>query len=430
MGVKNGFEEKEMKKILLTTFLFLITFSFVFANGAQEKSGAGDQEIVLEFMQWWEPEMAPGAMEKICSDYEASHPGIKIKRISKPYAEVQSQVTIGAAAGTLSDVLGCDPTWIYNLVKQNAVLPLDEFIQGDNYDESQLASISVLDGKKYLINVENFVYPMFYNVDMFKEAGIESFPETHSEFIEACKKLTDPSKNQYGWDMSLSLQNPTGIQNDIMALVWASGDTGLPNPNNEGVKTVFNLVNTLYQQGLIVPGSMTAQEQDKVEHFVNGRTATMIDSLAHINMIRSRNSGLNFDIALPPAKDGYTGKHILDCAAWGVTISKTSKHPKEAWEFVKYLMSPEVNSFIADSVNAFPGNINGDPSWVKEDAMNEKAFKLYQENGVRNEFQGAPEANNLMRLMSEQLQALLNGKQSVDEALAATSAAWEKVYSK
>ncbi len=158
-----------MKKTLTIMSILLLCCSFVFAQGATE--GSKDETITLEFMQWWEPEMASGAMEKICSDYEAANPGIKIKRISKPYAEVQSQVTIGAASGTLSDVLGCDPTWIYNLVKQGAVKPLDEFMAADNYDESQLASVSVLNGKKYLINVENFVYPLFYNVDMF-EAGI------------------------------------------------------------------------------------------------------------------------------------------------------------------------------------------------------------------------------------------------------------------
>jgi multiple sugar transport system substrate-binding protein len=117
-------------------------------------------------------------------------------------------------------------------------------------------------------------------------------------------------------------------------------------------------------------------------------------------------------------------------AAWGVTISESTEHPQEAWDFVKYIMSPEINAKIADSVNAFPGNINGDPSWVKEDALNQKAFALYRENGVRNEFQGAPEANNLMRLMAEQMQTMLTGKQTAKQALVKTSAAWAEVYAK
>jgi multiple sugar transport system substrate-binding protein len=418
-----------MKKTITILSLLLFSCAFIFAQGSSEDSNK-DETITLEFMQWWEPEMTPGVMETICSDYEAANPGIKIKRISKPYSEVQSQVTIGAASGTLSDVLGCDPTWIYNLVKQNAVKPLDEFFAADNYDESQLASISVLNGKKYLINVENFIYPLFYNTDMFEAAGITSVPKTHSEFIAVAEKLTDVNKQQYGWDISLSLQNPTGIQNDIMSLVWASDGSGVPEPNNADVLAVFNLVKTMSDKGLLVPGFITAQEQDKVEHFVNSRTAMMIDSLAHINMIRSRNADLNFDIALPPVADNYSGPHILDMAAWGVTISESTEHPQEAWDFVKYIMSPEINAKIADSVNAFPGNINGDPSWVKEDALNQKAFALYRENGVRNEFQGAPEANNLMRLMAEQMQTMLTGKQTAKQALVKTSAAWAEVYAK
>jgi multiple sugar transport system substrate-binding protein len=424
-----------MKKVLSVSLALLLSCAALSAQGSQESGSSGSapsaaNPITLEFMQWWEPEMVPGSMEKICNDYEANHPGIKIKRISKPYSDVQSQVTIGAASGTLSDVMGCDPTWIYNLVKQDAVIPLDDFIANDNYDTSQLAATSVLDGKTYLINVENFVYPMFYNVDLLKKVGITEYPTTRSEFIEDARKLTDASKDQYGWDMTLSLQNPTGIQNDIMSWVWASDGKGLPDPDNQACLDVFKFIKQMYDEGLTVPGSFTAQEQDKVEHFINGRTAMMIDSLAHIVMIKNRNPNLNFDLGVVPGADDYNGKNILVCAAWGVTISKSSKHPKEAWDFVKYLMSPEVNAKIADSVNAFPGNTKGEPTWVNNDALNAKAFKFYKENGVRNEFQGAPEAENLERLMTEQIQAMLQGKQTPKQALENTNTAWAKVYAK
>jgi multiple sugar transport system substrate-binding protein len=65
----------------------------------------------------------------------------------------------------------------------------------------------------------------------------------------------------------------------------------------------------------------------------------MVDSLAHINMIRERNPDLNFAItALPAADDGYTGKRGLPYASWGIGVSPpTSKHQAEAWKLVQFL---------------------------------------------------------------------------------------------
>ena len=91
----------------------------------------------------------------------------------------------------------------------------------------------------------------------------------------------------------------------------------------------------------------------------------MIDSLAHINLIRERNPDLNFGISAVPAVDGYTGKRGLPYASWGIGISEGSEHKEEAWKLVEYLMSPEVNSKLVTIANAFPGNVNAKPDLVE-----------------------------------------------------------------
>ncbi|MBP2448288.1 hypothetical protein JOH51_005796 [Rhizobium leguminosarum] len=46
------------------------------------------------------------------------------------------------------------------------------------------------------------------------------------------------------------------------------------------------------KEGVISPGIFAKKEQDKVEEFVNGRVGMMVDSLAHVNLIRERNPKL------------------------------------------------------------------------------------------------------------------------------------------
>ena len=132
-----------------------------------------------------------------------------------------------------------------------------------------------------------------------------------------------------------------------MSWVWASGASmlkdGKPDVENDAVVGTLEYVKSLNDAGVISPGIFAKKEQDKVEEFVNGRVGMMVDSLAHINLIRERNPDLNFGISAVPAVDGYDGKRGLPYASWGIGISEGSEHKEEAWKLVEYLMSPEVN---------------------------------------------------------------------------------------
>lgn len=417
-----------MKKLSVLLVVLMVVGSLCFAQGGTESTQSSkNEEVTLEFMQWWEPEMTAGSLAKVVSDFEVANPGIKIKLISKPYNDVQNQVTIAAASGTLSDIMGLDPKWAYDLAKQKAVLPLDDLITKNKYDVSKIDATKV-DGKTYVLTFEGFIYPLFYNVDMFKEAGISKAPETWSEFLVDAKKLNDPSKDRSALAWGISMQTPSAVQNDIYSWVWAMDGTLYPRIDlPENVETIQFLAD-VYKAGLISPGALVGAEQDKVELFTNGRAAMMVDSLAHLNLINERNPNLHFDIAPVPVKDGYTGKKAFRGAGWGIGISATTKHPEEAWKFIQYVMSSEINGYVADNCNAFPINKDASVNWVNSNDLNKKAFNLYQKMGMKNESWGAPKANQLCGAFDEQFQEVLNGRQTVQDCLKKTQVEFDKVY--
>ena len=156
----------------------------------------------------------------------------------------------------------------------------------------------------------------------------------------------------------------------------------------------------------------------------------MVNSLAHINLIRERNPDLNFGIMAVPAVDGYTGKRGMPYASWGIGISDGSEHKEEAWKLVEYLMSPEVNAKLVTIANAFPGNKNAKPDLSKSDPLFSEAFKIYQEGYLANEFVGLPVAEELMRQMDVEVQKFLEGDETAQEAAAATQTQWEAEFAK
>ncbi len=422
-----------MKKNFLSILLSVVMVGTMMLgfqiSTTMAKSG---DTVTLEFAQWWEPELPAGAFRALMDKFEAQNPGIKVKLLSAPYATTKEQVIAGAASGTMSDVIGLDGAWVSDFVKQGSIANLTQIMKSAGYNDKELASQVKLGGATYMIPVVNFVYPVFVNDQLLKAAGIQSVPTNRTEFAKAAKAMTNAKKNIYGWILPLSMEVPNGIQNDVMSWVWASGKSmmknGKPDVTNNDVKSAVTYIKGLYDEGIIAPGAFTLKEQDKVEEFTNGRVGMMIDSLAHINLIRKSNPDLKFSITAVPAVDGYKGKRGLPYASWGIGISANTKHKAEAWKLVQFLMSKDINSQLSSIANAFPGNKNSVPNFVKSDKLFATAFQIYKSGYPANEFVGLPVAENLMRSFDEQFQLYLDGKQNVDTTLENVQAAWVKRF--
>ncbi|WP_269937403.1 ABC transporter substrate-binding protein [Arthrobacter sp. HY1533] len=400
--------------------------------GAPDSGKAADGTVTLEFAQWWEPELPKGSLRTLMDDFEAKNPGIKVKLLSGPYASTKEQVIAGAAAGTMSDVIGLDGAWINDFSKQGSLADLSALMKDSSYDESQLASQVKIDGSTLMIPAVNFVYPMFTNDDLLAKAGVSKPPTTRTEFAAAAEAITKSDSNTKGWILPLSPEAPNGIQNDVMSWVWASGGSmlkdGKPDLTNAQVTSAVGFVQELWDKKVISPGALTMKEQDKVEEFTNARVGMMIDSLAHIKLIRENNPKLKFSISAIPAEDGFTGKRGIPYAAWGIGIAENSPNKAEAWKLVDFLMSEETNAKLSSLSNSFPGNTKAVPDFVDSDELFKKAFEIYQGGYPANEFVGLPVAEQLMRSFDEELQRTLSGQQDVTKLLANAQAAWLKEF--
>ena len=150
----------------------------------------------------------------------------------------------------------------------------------------------------------------------------------------------------------------------------------------------------------------------------------MVDTLAHVNLIRERNPELNFDLSAIPVVAGYEGERGLPYASWGIGISESTEHKKEAWKFVEYMMSEEANARLVSIANAFPGNVNAQPDFVASDPAFGRAFEIFQEGYLANEFTGLPVAVDLQRQFAIEIQKMLDGQQSPAETAAAAQKSW------
>lgn len=402
------------------------------SSGGSADGGADGGDVTIEFAQWWEPELPDGEFRALIDKFEDENPGITVDLVSGPYASTKEQLFAGAASGTMPDVVGLDGAWVNDFASQGVIADLTELMKENDYDDSELASQIQVDGSTYMIPVVNFVYPMFTNDTLLADAGVTAPPTTRTEFADAAAKVTALGGDVSGWVLPLSLEAPNGVQNDVMSWVWASGGSmlkdGQPDLTNDDVTSAIDYLGGLWDDGVIASGSFTMKEQDKVEEFTNGRVGMMIDSLAHINLIRESNPDLQFSISAIPAEDGYDGERGIPYASWGIGVAENSEHKEAAFKLVEFLMSQDTNSELSTMAKAFPGNSESVPDFVNDDELFAKAFEIYQAGYPANEFTGLPVAEDLMRQLGEQLQSAFDGQQSIDDALKKAQESWLKEF--
>ena len=367
--------KRSLAMALVGTMVFGAT---AMAAGTEAKA----EGVTLEFQQWWEPELPEGVLREICDAF-TEETGITIELLSNPYAETKTQIAAGAATGTMADVVGLDGAWVYDFAKQGSITNMTTLMEEDGYDTANLSSEIQVDGGTYMIPVVNFAYPMYVNMDILEAAGVTEVPTTWTEFKAACEAVTALGNNTYGYCMNLAADTPSGVQNSFMSWLWASGGSmlaeGQPNlDGNAELAEVVDFVKSLFEAGVVTPGAYSLDEATMVEEFTNGRVAFMIDSLAHLNMIKEANADMNFKFNDVPVKDGYEGQSGMDVANWGIGIAENCEHKAEAMQFIEYLMSAEVNAKIAVAANAFPGSTTAEPDYSAADALFVEAFEIYK----------------------------------------------------
>ena len=110
---------------------------------------------------------------------------------------------------------------------------------------------------------------------------------------------------------------------------------------------------------------------------------------------------------------------------WEIGIAADSPNKDAAWTFVNYLLSPEVNARAAKAANALPGNLAALDA-VREGADETllKQMEILSGDTPVEEMRQSPKAAASWSVMTEEIQAMLRGDQSPEEAAAAVQARW------
>ncbi|HEY3268822.1 MAG TPA: sugar ABC transporter substrate-binding protein [Armatimonadota bacterium] len=347
----------------LTRSYILAFAAALLASGCGERPRQQPGVVTLSFYNYASPEFLDLYNKKLIPAFERAHPGVKVVMNS-------SLGDNGYDAKLLTLIAGGIAPDLFHVTQQNfpfyppkgILLPLDRYIREDPGFRASNYYPQVMDGLRWKgqtlgLPSDFSTIVILYNKDLFDRYRVP-YPKpnwTWADFLAACRALTHDTDKDGHTDV-FGFSNPD-FYNRWPAWVWMNGGE-IMTPDLQrctmdtpeaigGLKFYMDLSAT--EHVAPTPGQSMGQEFEDL--FASKTVAMIADSrFCYKRFLKGKGLPFRWDLAPMPR-----GKRQATTFIWGGNcILRSTKHPKEAWEFLKFLSGPEGARINQEAGNALP----------------------------------------------------------------------------
>jgi len=331
------------------------------ASGSDAPTPTVDLTLDPEAINFWSRDSAEGLVTPLVESWNASHP-TKIKATFIPGDQFVQKFATALAGGEAPDLVAVDLIYMpayaaaeqmTDLTDQAKALPFFDQLSPSH------VRLGTYNERIYALpfNAEGSV--LVYNKDLFRRAGLdpEKPPTNWAEIAEYSKKITALGDDTYGFYFSGACAGCNAFT--VLPYIWASGgdviseDGKTATVTDPAVKSTLEFLHQMYADKQIPESSKADTGTEFLNIFTSGKIGMVGSGAFSIAALKAPPASpapgdtasasplpqIDFGIAPLPGKDGDTSSF-----AGGDTIAipASSKRPEEAFEFIKWFLSDEV----------------------------------------------------------------------------------------
>jgi multiple sugar transport system substrate-binding protein len=317
--------------------------------------------------------------------------GIKVDVQFVPDGGLQNGKLLAAiSGGTVPDLVEGSAARAYNFATEDSLMPWDDYLDKIGFDKSQpilpgFKDLMQYKGKTYLVPQDSNVIMLYYNTDMFKEAGLDPDkpPTTLDELDQYAEKLTKIQNGKIerlGFIPWADSGNPFTWQWMFGSKIYDPVAKKLSITDDKSV-AAFTWMNKYAQKydpaklQSFMSGFGGAFSPD--HPFMTGKIAMTVTGNFFTNALRIYAPNVHYKVAkIPTPPGGRTGGSPLGSNIF--IIPKGAKNPDLAAEFVKFSLSTEINSDNFDIWRSIPiiDKKFDEVSWTQK---NDPIYKIERE---------------------------------------------------
>lgn len=328
------------------------------------------------------------------------------------------KVNAAISNGGLPDVFTVDGVTVAQYADAEAILPIGEYFSEEELNDFNPSIIQqgTYQDELYTLGAMDSSVGIFYNKDMFEEAGIEPAtvedPWTLAELEEAAAKLT--TNDCYGITMSLDAKDETVIY-FFLPLIYSQGSSVLAEDgetaegylNGEATKNLFDWI-----QGMVDNGYASATPAEN--SFELGQAAMALTGSWEPGNLAKYD--INWGL-MPMAIYDEDSEPASACGSWTFAMSSNCSEEKRegAAELIRFMTSADAGARMYEA-NAMPPSRA--TAFDNIEAFNEEPLSVFSYQ-LQNTAKARPVSINYAMLSNQfatTLQNVLTGM-DVQEAL-------------
>jgi ABC-type glycerol-3-phosphate transport system substrate-binding protein len=372
------------------------------------------QKAEVRWFQWKTTEVGEKLMNELKAAFEKEHPDITLTLVDNPFQGFHDKAITLFQAQKLADVLMVQVDWVAEFADLGMLQPLDTWLAKE--PKEFMGNISEAfqqkwRGKQYYLPLHSGCVALYWNTEIFKNAGIAGPPKNWDEYVQIAKKVTNPEKKIFATTATLQIEPPTNMTYDIYPLILQAGGDILDTKNNKaafntaaGVKAIEWYVDLINKHKVAVPGVLSNGEKEKRANFGTGNIAMMFEG---------------------PMTSGTVVRGALN------TVTSQAQNKEAAWKFLRWISGPVGNEMWSKGTGDFPGRKDvAEKPFFKENKLAQAFVQQMQQPNAKSPFLGMPNAVQMNKIMTTEVQNVVQGKKNAKQAMDDAAAEWNKILAK
>ncbi|MBV8087520.1 MAG: ABC transporter substrate-binding protein [Chloroflexi bacterium] len=383
------------------------------------------------------------ALNAMVTAFNTAHKDIQVQAVFQgSYDDELNKLKQSLGSNTVPDIVQVYDIGSRFMIDSKVIKPMQDFIDAEKYDmsdfEPNVLKYYSLGGKVNSMPFNTSTPLLYYYKDMFRQAGLdpEKPPATFQELAADAQKLAQGSGQSkvygagwyiYGWFFEQFLANENALYVDggngrqgtaSMAVFNGPQGQGIMNFWKQGVQDGWFL-NT---------GRVSGDAQNA---FKAGKFAINIESTATLRNYLNGTADNHHELGtgfLPRDANADKGGVIIGGASLWMLKNHPDPELNAAWQFVKFLDSPEEQAYWHVNTGYFPVvksayNQQMDKDWVAKYPQFKTAI-----DQLHAAPDGAPEQGAVIGVFPQArasvenaIEASITGKQAVPDALNASA---------
>ena len=322
-------------------------------------AGANGRAVELVLFTWTEVTELE-ANQALVTEFEQQHPGIKVRIQNVPGSrEAMQKLQTMVAAGTPPDVMALHGAYYLPFASKGALADLQPYLDKDQDFNlvdiyPRLLDICRWQGKLFSLPRYTSVLALVYNKAIFDAAGLP-YPGkgqswTWDDYRQTCKKLTTGAGAEQRWGAYLDFYDTR-----LYPWLWQSNANIMGEDRKRCVidspeaVEALSFVRDLRLKDGFCPPTTAGERNEGLNMFMSGKVAMYMDGPWDVQALLKQPT-LQWDIAPLPARK----KAATLLGTENYAIAAASKHPQEAWELFKFLLSPHAQEYMASQLEKMP----------------------------------------------------------------------------